>query len=257
MTAAYVGIDVCCAKNKPLPVVVCARDGKKFPMLELGRFDEKPPRGGGNLRVIDTEWCRGFARLTVSYLQAVERKYEVVIHRIAIDAPRAPRSGLTKRECERALSSIPISYFETPSSEEFETIIHLAHEHTRQGRPLTRIPFANKLWMLVGFELFHTLRKHWECLEVFPQATVRAIGAGDTHKSKAEGYACQLAAASKFTRASISQLEARLKICSFGSRHDRLDAYLCAWVAALEPDEREPYGVPPEDAIWIPRVRKA
>jgi hypothetical protein len=36
--------------------------------------------------------------------------------------------------------------------------------------------------------------------------------------------------------------------------HDCLDAYLAAWVASLEPGDREPCGEPPGDVIWIPRV---
>ena len=39
-----------------------------------------------------------------------------------------------------------------------------------------------------------------------------------------------------------------------GKRHARLDAYLAAWVAALPEDQREALGLPPNDAIWIPRL---
>ena len=33
-----------------------------------------------------------------------------------------------------------------------------------------------------------------------------------------------------------------------------LDAYLSAWVASLDQPERMPYGDPPGDVIWVPRV---
>jgi len=35
-----------------------------------------------------------------------------------------------------------------------------------------------------------------------------------------------------------------------------LDAYLSAWVASLEEPDRVAYGRPPDDAIWVPRVRR-
>lgn len=39
--------------------------------------------------------------------------------------------------------------------------------------------------------------------------------------------------------------------------HDRLDAYLSAWVAALDEPDRIAYGTPPDDVIWVPRVTTA
>jgi hypothetical protein len=41
----------------------------------------------------------------------------------------------------------------------------------------------------------------------------------------------------------------------FGHQHDRIDAYLSAWVASLEDQDREALGKPPDDVIWIPRLR--
>jgi hypothetical protein len=40
----------------------------------------------------------------------------------------------------------------------------------------------------------------------------------------------------------------------YGSFHDRLDAYLSAWVASLDDCDRLALGKPPNDAIWIPRL---
>jgi len=44
---------------------------------------------------------------------------------------------------------------------------------------------------------------------------------------------------------------------AFGPAHDRLDAYLSAWVAALEEHDRMGLGDPPDDVIWVPELRGA
>jgi hypothetical protein len=36
--------------------------------------------------------------------------------------------------------------------------------------------------------------------------------------------------------------------------HNALDAYVSAWVAALDPHERSAFGSPPDDVIWVLRV---
>ena len=97
--------------------------------------------------------------------------------------------------------------------------------------------------MLVGFALFKRLRQEWDCLEVFPQAIVHAMGVAGAHKSSDRGYEGQLAAAARNTGVTISQLASELKTACFGSRHDRLDAYLSAWVAALDSHERRAFAV--------------
>lgn len=40
---------------------------------------------------------------------------------------------------------------------------------------------------------------------------------------------------------------------AFGPQHDALDAYLSAWVAALDEKQRIALGDPPDDVIWVPR----
>jgi hypothetical protein len=51
-------------------------------------------------------------------------------------------------------------------------------------------------------------------------------------------------------------LEAQLKATVPGSRHDRLDAYMAAWVASLAPERRRAFGYAqqPDDSIWVPLV---
>lgn len=41
---------------------------------------------------------------------------------------------------------------------------------------------------------------------------------------------------------------------AFGPAHDRLDAYLSAWVTALDEDDRVAFGDAPDDVIWVPIV---
>jgi hypothetical protein len=72
-------------------------------------------------------------------------------------------------------------------------------------------------------------------------------------KSLLEGLTTQLNAVGKHskwpTKAGISELQ---NIC-FGSQHDKLDAYMSAWVASLAKRERIACGQAPLDVIWIPR----
>ena len=51
-----------------------------------------------------------------------------------------------------------------------------------------------------------------------------------------------------------AELERYLKTSGWGKSDDRLDAYLCAWIASLPETERRAYGSPPDDVIWVPRI---
>ena len=117
------------------------------------------------------------------YLRDVERHFAVRIQRIGIDAPSRARSNeIKRRRAEVALDSRRISCFTTPSTEDFVRIREKAVAHLATGGAESRLPHANQLWMLVGFALFERLGREWECLEVFPQATVCALRANAIHK---------------------------------------------------------------------------
>ena len=67
----------------------------------------------------------------------------------------------------------------TPSASEFDDIRVKVAQHLLTG--VAREPNcrrANELWMLVGFAIFEELARLAPCLEVFPQATVRAMSLG-------------------------------------------------------------------------------
>jgi hypothetical protein len=104
--------------------------------------------------------------------------------------------------------------------------------------------------MLVGFDLFARLEKTYACIEVFPNAIVRAIAPEAGHKSTALGFQQQLdalAAAARWDPAELPQ-------AAYGSRHDKLDAVMSAWIASLPVEERLSHGDGSQDTIWSVRT---
>jgi hypothetical protein len=255
MKEAFAGIDVAFAKRKLLPVSVCRWLNGRFTPLELRKEQLTPPRGQGNTSTLDAEKVRSFVDAVADYLHAVEIKFRLRICRIAIDAPSAPKEpGRLRRRAEQALDARQINCITTPSSSEFARIKQKVAAHLATGGSESRIPHANQLWMLVGFALFDRLNKDWECLEVFPQATMAILGAANMHKTTAEGLSKQLRAMAKFTRWPEVPEASALRQISYGSLHDCLDAYSAAWIAGLGDTEREPLGEAPNDVIWVPRL---
>ena len=93
-----------------------------------------------------------------------------------------------------------------------------------------------------------------EVIEVYPFAIIRALLPVCAHKSTEKGYRDQLVAVAVRTGWEPQDLEARLKVTVPGSRHDRLDAFMAAWIASLSPERRHALGDAqrPDDAIWVP-----
>jgi hypothetical protein len=254
---AYAGIDVAFSKTKRLPICIAVRQGDRLMPLPLRHVPPKPPRGGGNRVALNPAAVIAFAREARAYLHAVEASEGIRIRTVAIDAPMSPKqNGIARRAAECAMDARHISCFATPSQEEFNQKIKQARDHLASGGALASVPNANQLWMLVGFALFDALAAKYECIEVFPQAIVAALDAARTHKSARPGLEAQLAAVARETGWPSGQAgEPRLSEIGYGSRHDKLDAYLAAWVASLTETEREACGEAPHDVIWIPRVR--
>ena len=256
MTPAYVGVDVAFAKKKALPVCICLRENGRLVPLPLRRHKLRPPRGGGNVATLDEAVVSQFARDARAYIARVARDEGLSIVRIGVDAPREYRAEERRRRAsDAAMDRAGISCFATPSRSQFEQIRSKVGAHLAAGGAVSRLPHANQLWMLVGFALFRQLATLAECIEVFPQATARTIGAGQIHKFKAGGVSAQLAAAAKHTGwPSSGKPEPSFDDVCIGPAHDRLDAYLSAWVASLDESERVAFGDPPNDVIWVPRV---
>lgn len=254
---AFAGIDVAFAKGKLLPVCVCFWNNDRLIPLKLANADvPRPPRGYGNALTIDASKVTCFADETAFFLRRIEKLFGVSIQRIAIDAPSAPRRDcLQRRLAETALGEQGISYFATPSADEFEAIRVKVNCHLAAGGLHSYLPHANQLWMLVGFSLFKRLRKEWECLEVYPQATVSALGASSIHKAKVGGVSAQLAAVSQHTGWPKPVGPEALRRAVRAPLHDALDAYLSAWVAAVELEKRIAFGCPPDDVIWVPECQ--
>jgi hypothetical protein len=255
---AYVGIDVAFAKKKVLPVSVCTSDtGLKIEILPLRVAFEKPPVGRGNVAALEEKIRQDFAGEVLAWLAKLEQIKGLTIRRIAIDAPsdycRHP-SG--RRASEAALDSQGISCFATPTEKEFKAKIEASRKFLADGGKPSRLPNANQLWMLVGFELFRTLEHRYECIETYPQAIVRALKCASRHKSTVEGLQSQLDEAAKLIGVKTTDLRAKLLAMGFGSAHDRLDAFLSAYVASLDESRRRAFGTLPEDAIWVPIIQE-
>ena len=253
---AFAGIDVAFRKRKRLPVALCIWEADRFvPLPVTKRGAPDPPRGAGNAAVLDSVAVTRFADETATYLRRLEEHFRVRIRRVAIDAPSQPRAAkLKRRSAEAALDALRINCFTTPSAAELTQIREKAGAHLRAGGAESRLPHANQLWMIVGFALFERLRQEWECLEVFPQAIVCAMGASATHKSKPGGVFAQLVAVARLIGWPNPPAESLLKTVAYGPTHDGLDAYLAAWVAGLRPEQRTALGAPPDDVIWVPSL---
>jgi len=250
---AFAGIDLAFAKKKRLPVCLCIRENGRLIPLPLAEHCDLSPRGRGNAASINSSTVDEFVEETAKYLHDLESYFRVSIFRIAIDAPSEPRQGnLKRRSAECALDHKDISCFTTPSAIEFQAKVARVRAHLKEGGSESTLPADNQLWMRVGFALFKQLRTEWECLEVYPQATMHVLGAAKVHKSKKEGLSAQMKAIVKYTGWDVPIAALKKVVC--GPTHDGLDAYSSAWVASLAPQERDPLGTPPDDVIWVPRL---
>ena len=253
---AFIGVDVACRKGKHLPISICTWEEGRLVPLALRRLRIAPPRGDGNVSALDATKVQRFAHEAGAYIRGACEELSVTPTRIAIDAPRAPRrASLDRRRAEAAMNDAGISCFSTPSRSEFKSIRRKVRRHLKRGGGPSTLPHANQLWMLVGFALFEELEQVAPCIEVYPQAIVRELGAGRVHKSKPGAVQEQLVAASRRTGWPVGQVDKMsLAGIAWGSSHDQLDAYLAAWVAALHEADRKPFGRPPDDVIWVPRL---
>ncbi|MBS0393560.1 MAG: DUF429 domain-containing protein [Proteobacteria bacterium] len=216
------------------------------------------PAGPGNSAVSEAHPFRRHARAVARAIEDLSRALGWSIGRIAIDAPAAaPRSA--PRAAERAVRAAGLGVFHTPAAQQWPAIRARCVRHLAGGGAAARLPYANRIWMLFGFELYRALRGRLdaELIEVYPQAIVRGLAGPVAHKSTDAGYRAQLAAAAAATGWEAPRdLEAALRATVAGTRHDRLDAYLAAWVASLPARSRRAYGEAhsADDAIWVPRA---
>lgn len=232
----FVGIDVAFAQKKRLPIVIARWQSGRLIPYPLKTLPFSPPRGAGNVSTLNSGAVERFAKEAVDYVVSICHHIKATPVRIALDAPSIPTPvGESRRKAERALDAAGISCFTTPSAEGFERIKAKVQAHLESGGAVNRLPHANQLWMLVGFELFRAFSRLAPCMEVFPQATVKLMGVSGIYKMKQGGADAQLSAVSRYTGWPAADMtDDPLKGIAFGPRHDALDAYLSAWVAALD-----------------------
>ena len=253
----YVGIDVACSKSKRLPICfVRKNEPHGLEVLEIPPdLRNQIPRGSGNIAISEKEPFVSLAREAASTIAAIALRQGWKIQRVSIDAPAGP-SKADSRGSEKALLARGVSSFLTPTIVKWEEIKRVCKTHLLEGGAISRIPYANKIWMLYGFELFKALGENdIETIETYPQAVIAGLDARCPHKSTPEGYRRQLSLVSQQTGwADFQLLERQLKLHATGGKTDRLDAYISAWVASLEADKRFAFGDQSNahDSIWVP-----
>ena len=256
---AYVGVDVSVSRRKRIPISVCVRDeaGRLSPLALKGSKKVKAPPGIGNAATLCDNRVAEFAQEMADFLKALVGQEKLEIRRIAIDAPRDYRSADSgRRASEQALYKEGIPYFSTPSEAEFAEIRKKAEKHLRNKGSQSRLPHANQLWMLAGFQIWRKLIATFaesECLETHPHAISVRLKAESSKKSSSAGFTDRLNAVYSLTGwDSPDVLKRRIDKQGYGSSHDKLDAFLCAWLASLDEGKREALGKPSDDAIWVP-----
>jgi predicted nuclease with RNAse H fold len=255
----FVGIDVAMAKRKRLPICVCELVDNVLQPLPLRSGFEKPPHGMGNKSALDAHARNDFASKVSKWLQKLQKDRNLNISCIAIDAPSTYcDQNRDRRVCEKELDKKGISCFATPNKTQFEQKIQNAKKHLDDGKTEATMPNANQFWMLVGFALFEQLAKDgFCCIETYPQAIVHELNCSQNHKSTKDGYASQLKEAAKATSfKKPEELQGALDKMGFGSKDDKLDAFLTAWVASIPTKMRKVYGRRPTDSIIVPDMSK-
>lgn len=254
----YIGIDVACAKDKYLPLVMCYWENERLIPLPLASSPIKPPKGLGNALTLHDEVNEAFAEDVAQCIEAICCGFKLNPVRIGIDSPLYPRdNNQPRRLAEQALDRAGISCYTTPSANDFVEIKAKGLAHLKQGKPIQNLPHSMQIFMLLGFALNKRLSQIAPCIEVYPHATVKRLGVANIHKSKGNQAEQQLAAIGQHTGWPQTEEDWQTvnTICR-GPMHDKVDAYSATWVASLPEEKRIYFGEPDKnDAIWIPNVK--
>ena len=98
----------------------------------------------GNRATLNPENIRVFVQKAVDYVGAVAARKNLVISRVAIDAPSSfCNPKLRRSAAESAMDRAGISCFATPSEANFEVIKRKAADHITRVLPDNRIPHSN------------------------------------------------------------------------------------------------------------------
>ena len=74
-----------------------------------------------------------------------------------------------------------------------------------------------------------------------------------TRKIRYSRYREQLKAVAAATDWERAELGRMISAQGYGSRHDKLDAFMAAWVASLPRERLLACGQAPNDVIWVPQ----
>jgi hypothetical protein len=153
--SVYVGIDVACALGRRLPICVVSAGRPLMPLMIPKHLATLLPRGLGNKEIAAVAPFRDAASGVVSTIKRIVFEMGWQIERVAVDAPAAP-PATSSRASENELAHLRLSSFRTPPASAWAGIREQCTNHLDSGGSPATLPHANKIWMLYGFELFHT-----------------------------------------------------------------------------------------------------
>ena len=183
-----------------------------------------------------TSVCASIDRIDTLGMTALHDGWAAGAEQAAINVKKADvslRARPNSSGSERA--SLGLSSFRTPAASAWAGYAKVRN-HLRLGGTTQLCP-CQQIWMLFGFELFACLKSRLkaEVIEVYPFAIVRALLPMCEHKSTEKGYRDQLAAVAA-RPGWAPQIWKPAEGYVPGSRHDRLDAFMAAWIASLPPE---------------------
>ena len=140
-------------------------------------------------------------RKTASYLRAVNQVLGIEIQAVAIDAPSAPRApGVGGEGRGTSLSCTRYQLHRNAECRRLCCDSRSGSSSLGGRRPAIDTSVCEPDLDVVWIRAVSCLSAAgWPCLEVYPQATVRALGAGNIHKSGDGAVLTQSAAAAKYT----------------------------------------------------------
>ena len=129
------------------------------------------PRGVGNSEISATAPFQEAARGVTKAIKRIAIEMGWRVERFALDAPAAP-PVIGSRASEDELGRLGLSSFRTPPAWAWAGIREKCARHLSHGGSGATLPYANKIWMLFGFELFTCLKRlEAEVIEVYPFAS--------------------------------------------------------------------------------------
>jgi hypothetical protein len=91
---------------------------------------------------------------------------------------------------------------------------------------------ANRLWMIVGVELFSVIGARYDVIEVYPYAAFRRLGASHDLKRDVVGRGARLTALAGFMCwDQVGELSTSIYGAAYGPMHDKIDAMVSAALA--------------------------